>query len=201
MLEVIKKIITNVLIALYQPFNFAVLMTIMVMFLYLYAKEYGWKKVVNHWLNTFKTDEHFRHVFLLAFYTIMILFRTLLNRNMWVNPVSNVLGVWGLYTDEGQMTTETLENLALFIPFTILLLWSYKERIVGKTVNFLTILWQSVKIVFLFSISIEFLQLFLRLGTFQFSDLFYNTIGGGVGGLIYWMGYKLHNKYKKGTEE
>ena len=48
------------------------------------------------------------------------------------------------------------------------------------------ILWQSGKIAFIFSISIEMLQLFLRLGTFQLSDLFYNTVGGMIGGLMYY---------------
>ena len=47
------------------------------------------------------------------------------------------------------------------------------------------ILWQSGKITFIFSISIEILQLLLRLGTFQLSDIFYNTVGGMIGGLIY----------------
>ena len=29
------------------------------------------------------------------------------------------------------------------------------------------------------------LQLLLRLGTFQLSDIFYNTVGGLLGGLMY----------------
>ena len=48
------------------------------------------------------------------------------------------------------------------------------------------ILWYSGKVAFIFSISIEMLQLFLRLGTFQLSDLFYNTVGGMIGGLMYY---------------
>ena len=32
---------------------------------------------------------------------------------------------------------------------------------------------------------IEMLQLLLRLGTFQLSDIFYNTVGGMIGGLMY----------------
>ena len=47
------------------------------------------------------------------------------------------------------------------------------------------ILWYSGKIAFIFSISIEMLQLLLRLGTFQLSDIFYNTVGGVLGGLMY----------------
>ena len=37
---------------------------------------------------------------------------------------------------------------------------------------------------------IEMLQLLLRLGTFQLSDIFYNTVGGVVGGLIYYAAMK-----------
>lgn len=201
MLEVLKKIVTNVLTALYQPFNYAVVLAVLVMFMYIFIKERGWKNLIKLWIQTFKNNVHFRCVFLSAFYTIMILFRTLFNRNMWANPVSNVIGTWGLYNDKGELTTEVIENLILFIPFTILLLMCYREKIIGQTVKVGKTLWRSVKIVFLFSLSIEFLQLFLRLGTFQLSDLFYNTLGGFVGGLIYWIGYKLHNKYTKGTEE
>ncbi len=34
---------------------------------------------------------------------------------------------------------------------------------------------------------IELLQLLLRLGTFQISDLFFNTAGGLVGGIVYFL--------------
>lgn len=196
MLEIIKKIIANVLTALYQPFSFAVILTVLFMFLYLFAQEHGWKTVLRKWWNTFKSSTNFRKIFLLAFYTSMILFRTLLNRTMCANPVSNVVGVWGLHDDNGQMTTEVLENLALFIPFAILLLWSFREKIVGKTVTLANVLWQSSKNTFLFSLIIEFLQLLFRLGTFQLSDLFYNTLGGLFGGLIYWLCYKSKHKNK-----
>lgn len=197
MLDIIRKIVANVLTALYQPFSFSVIMSVLVMLVYLYARECGWKTLAKRWIRAFKTEVHFRRMFLLVFYTVMILFRTLLNRNMWTNPVSNVIGIWGLYNTEGNLTTEVFENMALFIPFTILLLWCLQDKILGQTVKLGKTLWQSVKIVFLFSLTIEFLQLFLRLGTFQLSDLFYNTLGGFVGGLIYWCGYKIaHRKGK-----
>lgn len=35
------------------------------------------------------------------------------------------------------------------------------------------------------------LQLFLRLGTWQLSDLFFNTLGGFIGGFIYWSVYRI----------
>ena len=196
MISIIKNIIANVLTALYQPFGFAVILTVLFMFLYLFAKEHGWKGLFKQWWSNFKLDKSFRKISFLVFYTAMILFRTLLNRNMWANPLSNVIGVWGIYDSKGNLTTEAIENLSLFIPFVILLLWCFHDKIVGSSNNLLKTLWQSTKITFLFSLSIEFLQLFLRLGTFQLSDLFYNTLGGVIGGLIYWLYYAIHNRIK-----
>ena len=56
------------------------------------------------------------------------------------------------------------------------------------------ILWESGKIAFIFSISIEMLQLLLRLGTFQLSDIFYNTVGGVLGGLLYCVAMKARKR-------
>lgn len=192
-MQIISTIITNVLTALYQPFWFAVILSVLFMFVY---KAYlSIKQAAKDWISWFKSDSAFRRTFFLVFYTVMILFRTLLNRNMWLNPVSNVLGVWGLYNAKGELTTECIENLALFIPFTILLLWAAKDRIL-KRMTMGLVLWNSMKITFLFSFAIEMLQLFLRLGTWQLSDLFYNTLGGVIGGLIYYIGYKIKHRGK-----
>lgn len=192
MIKIIESVIISILTGLYQPFWFALILSIFYMFAW---KHYSsLKQAVIHWVEWFKTEIIFRKMFFFTFYTVMILFRTLLNRTMWANPVSNVIGVWGLYMEkngETVLTTEVLENLALFIPFTILLFWTYRERILGKTVKLGTVAWKSVKITFLFSFSIEMLQLFLRLGTWQLSDIAYNTLGGFIGGLIFYMGYKI----------
>ena len=192
-MQIISKIITNVLTALYQPFWFAVILSVLFMFVY---KAYpSIKRAATDWISWFKSDPTFRRTFLQVFYSVMILFRTLLNRNMWANPLSNVIGVWGLYNAKGELTTECVENLALFIPFTILLLWEAKDRILTKmTIG--SVLWNSTKITFLFSFTIEMLQLFLRLGTWQLSDLFYNTLGGVIGGLIYYISYKIKHRGK-----
>ena len=190
-MQIISTIISNVLIALYQPFWFAVILSVLFMFVY---KAYpSIKQAAKDWISWFKSDSTFRRTFFLVFYTAMILFRTLLNRNMWLNPVSNVLGVWGLYNAKRELTTECIENLALFIPFAVLLLCVAKERIL-KRMTIGAALWNSTKITFLFSFAIEMLQLFLRLGTWQLSDLFYNTLGGTIGGLIYFAGYKVKHR-------
>ena len=196
-MDLISKIIVNILTIAYQSFGLAVILSVLFMFVW---KSYASvKQAIIEWMNWYKSDFHFRRVFLLVFYTAMILLCTLLNRNMWANPVSNVIGVWGLYNENGEFTTEAIENLVLFLPFIILLFWGFREKLLPK-LTLLSVLWKATKITFLFSFAIEMLQLFLRLGTWQLSDLCYNTLGGAIGGLIYYIAYKIKHiiKRKKG---
>ena len=78
----LEKIIANVLTALYQPFWFSILLSIMAMFFYLYSTDSenagkGFKKSMKIFLSRFKSDIKFRRLYYLLFYTTMILFRTL----------------------------------------------------------------------------------------------------------------------------
>ena len=189
-IDLLGKILTNILTALYEPFGFSILLSFLVMFFYLYAYEpqeagKGWKNAIVTWYQKFKESVFFRKLFLLAFVTSLILFRTLLNRDLWMNPLSKVMGGWGIWepvNDEQQLTTECIENVIMMVPFTVVVMWTFEEKI-GN--GWKKILWQSGKIALIFSVVIEMLQLLLRLGTFQLSDIFYNTVGGLFGGLLY----------------
>ena len=193
---IIGKIIIDILTSIYQPFWFAILLS-MTMFFYLYVKcpegaGKGWKAAVYTWVSHFKKDREFRKKYILFFYITMVLFKTLINRNMWMNPLSDVWGVWGIYTYNsvtGQrvLTSECIENFLLFMPYIILIFWNFEEKIFGKKVYIGKIVLESIKIAFLSSLTIELLQLLLRLGTIQISDLFFNTVGGLVGGIIYFL--------------
>ena len=186
MINVFSKILTNILTALYEPFGFAILLSFLAMYFYLYAYEpteagKGWKSAIVTWYKEFKESVFFRKMWLLAFVSSLILFRTLLNRNLWMNPLSNVMGGWGIWetvNGEKKLTTECIENVIMMVPFSSVVMWTFnvKEKI----------LWQSGKIAFIFSVVIEMLQLLLRLGTFQIADIFYNTVGGVLGGVCYW---------------
>ena len=117
--------------------------------------------------------------------TSLISFRTLLNRKLGLNPLSDVMGGWGIWeivNGERRLTTECIENAIMMLPFSAVVLWTFQEKI-GS--GWKKILWQSGKIAFIFSTSIEMLQLLLRLGIFRLSDIFYNTVGGMLGGLMY----------------
>lgn len=199
-MQILIAIIKNILTALYQPFWYAILASILLCFLYLYAYHpvntgKGLKLAVKGWGVILKTSAFFRKLFALFFFTVMILFQTLFNRNMWANPLSDVMGGWWIWetvNGEQQLTTECFENLVLMLPFTFLLFWTFEEKVIG-TVKLCGTLWKGLRISFIFSFTIEMLQLFLRLGTWQLSDIFYNTVGGGIGGLLYYAFYRMRN--------
>ena len=201
MKEILNKIAYNVLSALYQPFWTALLIAFLSMFVFLYAKEKNWKKknivynIILTWWKIFKKSQTFRIVFLLSFYTAMILLKTILNREIWIDPLNKLFGGWGLYED-GQFTTECIENFMLFVPFSVLLLWAFQKELLDESENirFGKTVWEATKIVTVFSFMIEFTQLLFHLGTFQISDLTYNTLGGAAGGIIYYLGYSRKRK-------
>ena len=197
--EIITKIITNILTALYEPFGFSLLLSFLAMFFYLYAYEpsaagKGWKSAILTWYQKIKESVFFRKLFFLAFVTSLILFRTLLNRQLWMNPLSDVMGGWGIWktvNGEQKLTTEGIENVIMMVPFSAVVMWTFEEKL-GN--GWKKILRQSGKIAFIFSVSIEMLQLLLRLGTFQLSDIFYNTVGGVLGGLMYYAVMKVRKR-------
>ena len=101
MQEMLKKVITDILTTLYEPFWFALLSALLLTIAYMYCYEpdgagKGFKPMMSAWLGKFKKDAHFRELFFWFLFTVMILFKTLLNRNMWMNPLSDVMGGWTL---------------------------------------------------------------------------------------------------------
>ena len=198
-IEILSKILINILTAFYESFGFSILLSFLAMFFYLYAcvpvdAGKGWKGAIVTWYKEFKERVFFRKLFLLAFVTSLILFRTLLNRNLWMNPLSKVMGGWGIWetvNGEQKLTTECIENVIMMVPFSAVVMWTFQKKAGNSWKN---IVWQSGMVAFIFSIVIEVLQLLLRLGTFQLSDIFYNTVGGVVGGVCYWGVMRVRKK-------
>ena len=113
------------LTALYQPFGAAVLMTFVSMFVFLYAKEHGWKKgsliknIFGTWFKNFESST-FRRAFLLVFYSTMILFRTILNRDIWFDPLGDIMGNGGFIMQMVLCLRSLLRIFMLFMPFAVL---------------------------------------------------------------------------------
>ena len=179
-----RNILVNIITSLYQTFGASVVFAILFMLGYWKIKEVGIENTIKNWISEFRNNAEFRAWFYLAVYTGMILFRTLLCRKLWVNPVENVIGVWGLHNNDGSFSTEIIENCILFIPW-IYLMFSMKGSTISSLGEGVSLLWNALRFSFSFSLAIELLQIFLKLGTFQLSDLFFNSLGGLVGGGLY----------------
>ncbi len=200
MIESVKNIITNVLKAIYQPFFFALVLSVFIMFFVMFLDKYkegSFKDKVwtalKEWKNRFISTAKFRRLFYFVFFVVMLLFKTMLNREVWMSPLRNVVGVWGFTDMDGKYTTEIVENTILFIPL-IFFLFFFLETTSKKTSKFLVVMVSAIVISFLSSLAIEMLQLFLRLGTWQLSDMCFNTLGGVIGGLVYWITAKIRRE-------
>ena len=197
------SIIRNVLTALYQYFwlslLIALLMTICYLFVYDNNKSgQGLRETMKLWLSTFKSSSEFRILFFLCFYAVMMFFRTVLNRNLWLNPLNNMFGGWWIYEKDSSgnlsLTTDCIENIILFIPFSFLSLWLLSKKRKEENIGKLTI--QNIRYSLLLTLVIEFSQLFLRVGTFQISDIVYNALGGITGSLLFMLVFKIFYKTK-----
>lgn len=186
-----KLIISDVCLAIYQYLGFGVVFGLLFMIALPSLEEKG---PLNLLKDLFVKARHNKNVlsqFLFAVYLFMILSKTLICRDLWAVPWSNVIGEWWLYTKTGELNVEGMENLALFIPLVTLYYRAFSEKYQGYKFN--KLVGHSVKVTFLFSLGIECCQLFGRLGTFQLSDIVQNTVGGLTGGCIYWLIRKCLN--------
>ena len=70
-------------------------------------------------------------------------------------------------------------------------LWAFQKELLDESENirFGKTVWEDHKSCSSIFFMIEFTQLLFHLGTFQISDLTYNTLGGAAGGIIYYLGH------------
>lgn len=183
-MEAISNIIRNILGSIYQITGASLVTAVLFSIVLLYAEEIGCKKILRKYIDCIKNDKQFRWKLLISFYVSMILYRTVLCRPPYYFPLSNVMGGWSVIDADGNLQTDGIENLFLFIPYSFMVatLWrQYKCKKVDYSSLIGTVTVWSLGS----SLFIEFVQLMLRAGTFQLADLFYNTLGGFIGVLIY----------------
>lgn len=123
-------------------------------------------------------------VFFTSFYFSLIIQLTFIKRiGISIDPLSNVFGGWGFWQSEFYIYFTNIENICMFIPFSILITLLIQQTKSIKLNN-----GQIIKIgfcSFFASVLIEIFQTITRLGTFQFSDIVYNTLGGVLGAIIF----------------
>lgn len=143
---------------------------------------------------------HYVKIFAAMFYFSELFYTTLIHRiGMKTEPLSDIFGEWSIYDGETIMyiNPKPILNILLFLPIcfaVFYLLKSFgKKSFTDKKVLLLT-----AAISFLTSLFIELIQLVFCIGTFQLSDLVYNTLGGLIGAIIYITAKRIINKKSTG---
>lgn len=109
--------------------------------------------------------------------------------------LSDIFGEWSIFDGETSMyvNPKPILNIILFLPLCFLLFFFIK-KFFNKTYSNKKLLIYSTVISFSVSSFIELTQLIFSLGTFQISDLAYNTLGGLAGAVIYIIIKKFSDK-------
>lgn len=120
--------------------------------------------------------------FILYFYSYLILYETLFSREKMWDGLGDVMGGWhNTVLGNGTVLYEPIENILMFIPLTFLVFMSFGDNVKKKKYRMV----RSIFFSLVASLFIEVNQIIFNLGTFQIADLFYNTLGGFMGYVLY----------------
>lgn len=124
---------------------------------------------------------------LTAFYFSELFYTTLLCRiGTKTDALANVFGEWSIYDGETSMymNPKPLLNIILFLPISMAV-FCFLKQVSDKIYSDKKILICTALFSFSISLFIELMQLIFSIGTFQISDLVYNTAGGIIGAAVY----------------
>lgn len=174
-----------------SPFIAAILLTLALTIILLIIKKHT-KRPIN-----MSTPKIF-FVFISFMYFCELFYITLFYRvGIHNDALSDVFGEWTIFDGETSMylNLRPILNIVLFIPFCIII-FSFANKILQKSFTVKKEVLYSIPLSFLLSMFIELVQLIFSLGTFQLSDLTYNTVGGLIGALIYILAKKFISNKK-----
>lgn len=177
--------IKEIFLSFYATVPTALLISFLFMFFYKKAKKEGCKNVIQKWIHDFRMDKKMRGAFFVGLYMALVLFRTILGREYRSETMEYILCGWGFRTSNKKEFCEAIENIVMLFPFTLLCFYYYGDTWIAKyRYQIGIILIKGLKISFIFSLCIEVTQFCFRLGSIQFSDLIYNTLGGIAGAFL-----------------
>ena len=143
-------------------------------------------------------NERLISLFTFSFYIFFILQCTLFDRlftGQRQDPLSNIFGEWIITESQYFYNLSPIWNIVLFLPISAVFVFFIRNfkrvEITPKLILNYTL------ISFAFSLFIEAMQIITKLGTFQISDLVYNTLGGFLGSLIFVLAVKIRNKKRR----
>ena len=189
----IQSILVHLLSAFYKVFWISLLVSFLISILYIVRTKLDMKELMTEWWHYLKSSSRFRKVLLFLLFSMMVACITVLDREICPNPLSDVLGGWGYEPEVPSAPSLALENVFMLMPSIYLFLDLVEERIYKKF-TLKNVVCAALKVSFLLSLSIELLQLFLKVGLFQISDLAYNTLGGILSGMLYYFIIQIKKK-------
>lgn len=138
-------------------------------------------------------------LFMLVFYLTLLFDITVFSRaGEHYDPLSNVFGDWSILDTNFiiYVNFSPIINIIITIPLCFLV-FNFIKQFFQKNLAIKKIILSSTLLCFALSLTIELIQLVFCLGTFQVSDLVYNTLGGVMGAIIFATVRKLYNYIKK----
>lgn len=114
-------------------------------------------------------------IIFLFIYIFIVLWLTVLHRSLHINN-TQLDPLWSYkewLSGDTDLGNEILANIAMFVPFGFMLLAAFSKR------RFI------IPAAIVFSLTIETLQLVLMRGLFEWDDVISNTIGAGIGVLLF----------------
>lgn len=179
----IAIIMQDILVMIYQYSCVSIILSLLIIIVWKQAEKTSWVTVGKEMIGQLKS-QMWRQRIIAVLYLIFVLQRTVFNRSPIGNPLWDILGSWELMID-GMPNYEVYENIILFFPVHYIVRTSNIDKYI-KHWNKHQIL-SVVLIPMECSVIIEMIQLMTRAGTFQLSDIVYNTIGGIIGSIFYWI--------------
>ncbi|MDE6863681.1 MAG: VanZ family protein [Eubacterium sp.] len=106
---------------------------------------------------------------------------------------SVINGDWNIFENQYLLSSPQMRNIALFL-MLMPSVFIFIKCLKSKALSAKLMMTAGILFPFVISLFIELCQGIFSIGTFQFSDLFYNTLGGLIGAVFYIVIQKLHKK-------
>lgn len=182
-----KTLLTNIESYCKEYLLITLLISLIILLLYIIICKKKKQKIIK---------EKSLSLFFFSFYFALILNITLIHRiGIEIDKTSNIFGEWSIFDTELSMylNLKPILNVILFLPISFVLFYFIK-KFFNKAYGTKKLLIYSTAVSFSVSLFIELMQLIFTLGTFQISDLTYNTAGGLIGAVLYIIIRKIANR-------
>lgn len=182
MSAVLNMIIHHINISIKEYGNSSIIFLIFTAIIVYISEKIGFEKFLLEIKERFLKDYSYKWKTLFFTYLYFILDKTLVSRDIGnINSFEYAFkGGWLFLVKDTWNKVQAIENIIFFIPFSFFLLLGFYNLKKGK----LNLFKEIGVISFKFSLFIELLQLIFTLGTFQLSDIVYNTLGGVIGAIL-----------------